>query len=93
MADGILVMSPEEARSKAIEMKNIATQLDELFNNVYTKIKEIDNVETGTYQGNNKPAQLRAQLEDFRKDFVLAYEQVIAFSDGIMTTANVSEQQ
>lgn len=93
MADGILVMSPEEARNKANEMKRIASELDELFNHVYTRIKEIDNVETGVYQGNNKPAQLRAELESFQKEFVLARDQVIAFADGVITTANVSEQQ
>ena len=51
MANGIMVVDTEEARTKAREMKNIAIDIEELLNDVSKKIDEINNVDTGIYQG------------------------------------------
>lgn len=93
MADGILVMNPEEARAKASEMTKIAYQLENLLNDVSKKINEIDNVDTGIYQGNRKPAELRAELDEFRTMFSLAYEQIIKSANDITAIANTIELQ
>ena len=93
MANGVVVISPAEAVRKAGEMKKIAGNLEELLNEAKTKINEIDNVETGTYQGSKKPAELRAELDSFSDMFYLAYEQIIKSADDIITMANVSENQ
>lgn len=93
MADGILVMNPEEARAKASEMSKIAYQIETLLNDVSKKISEIDNVDTGIYQGNRRPAELRAQLDEFRSLFNLAYEQIIKSANDITTIANTIEMQ
>lgn len=93
MADGILKLSPAEARAKAQEMKKIADEMQTLLNEVSVRMEEIDDVETGMYQGDNRPAQLRAELDDFRAIFNNAYEQITKSSNDIITIANVSEAQ
>ena len=93
MADGILKLSPAEARAKAQEMKKIADEMHELLNDASKRMEEIDNVETGMYQGDNRPAQLRAELDDFRAIFNNAYDQITKSSNDIIAIANVSEAQ
>lgn len=93
MSNGVVTISPAEAVRNATDMKKIAGNLEELLNNVSNRINEIDNVETGTYQGSKKPAELRAELDDFRDMFNLAYEQIVKSADDIIILANVSENQ
>jgi hypothetical protein len=93
MADGILKLSPAEARAKAQEMKKIADEMHTLLDEVSKRMEEIDNVETGMYQGDNRPARLRAELDDFRAIFNRAYEQITKSSNDIIAIANVSEAQ
>jgi hypothetical protein len=93
MQNGVVVISPQEAIRKAGEMKTLAGQIEELLNTVSKRISEVDNVDTGMYQGRKKPAELRAELDSFRDVFNLAYEQIIKSADDIVTLANVSENQ
>ena len=86
MADGNLVIRPDEARSKAQEMVNIAS----------AKMQEIDNVETGVYQNENassRPAELRAQLDEFRGIFNRAYEQIRKSADDIVKISYRVEEE
>jgi len=93
MANGIVVMNTAEARANAAEMKKIAVDLESLLNDVSKKIEEIDNVDTGVYQGNRRPAELRAELDQFRNVFNLAYEQIIKSADDITAIANTIEAE
>ena len=93
MADGIMVMETAEARNKAAEMNNIANDIESLLNDVSKKIDEINNVDTGIYQGNKKPAELKAELDEFRKLFNLVYGQVIKSADDITNIATTMEQE
>lgn len=93
MADGRLVMNPAEARAKASEMKNIANELETLLNAVSRKMQEIDNTETGIYQGSRRPAQLREELDSFRATFNLAHEQIVKSANDIITIANTAEAE
>ncbi len=93
MANGIVVMNTAEAKAKAAEMKKIAVDLESLLNDVSGKINEIDNVDTGIYQGNKRPAELRNELDEFRKMFNLAYEQIVKSADDITAIANTIEQE
>ena len=87
MANGIMIVDTDEARNKAREMRNIATEIEDLLNDVSKKIDEINNVDTGIYQGNKRPAELKAELDDFRKLFDLVYGQVLKSSDDIVNIA------
>lgn len=93
MADGRFVMSPAVAKDKAEQMIAMGRQLEELFNTVTKKIQEIDNTSTGTYQGDRKPAELRAQLESFRGTFERAVEQIIKSATDIKIMATVKENE
>ena len=93
MADGILKLTPAEARLKAQEMNKLADEIRELLDEVSKRMDEIDNVETGTYQGDNRPAQLRAELEEFKGIFSNAYEQINKSSGDIISVANRSEAE
>lgn len=93
MADGILRLNPAEARAKAQEMKKIADEMKTLLDEVSRRMEDIDNVETGIYQGDNRPAQLRAELNDFRAIFNNAYDQITKSANDIIAIANRSEAQ
>ena len=93
MANGIIVMNTAEAKANAAEMKKIAMDLESLLNDVSKKITEIDNVDTGIYQGNRKPAELRAELDSFREVFNLAYELILKSADDITAIATTIEAE
>ena len=93
MADGIMVMDTAEARSKASEMQTIAREIESLLNDMSKKIDEINNVDTGIYQGSKKPAELRAELDDFRRLFDKVYGQVLKSADDITVIANTLDQE
>jgi peptidoglycan hydrolase CwlO-like protein len=93
MANGIMIVDTDEARNKAREMRNIATEIEDLLNDVSKKIDEINNVDTGIYQGNKRPAELKAELDDFRKLFDLVYGQVLKSADDIVNIANTMDQE
>ena len=96
MADGNLVIRPEEARSRAQEMVKIAADLEDLLNTVSAKMEEIDSQETGIYQNENassRPAELRAQLDEFRGIFNRAYEQIRKSADDIIKISYRVEEE
>jgi hypothetical protein len=93
MADGNMVMDTAEGRNKATEMRNIAIQIEDLLNDVSRKIDEINNVDTGIYQGGKRPAELKAELDEFRRMFANVYGQILKSSDDIALIANTMEQE
>ena len=68
MADGKFLMNPGEARVRANEMTKIASELEMLLNDISRKMEEIDNVDTGVYQGDKKEIASKL-LDDDRVDF------------------------
>jgi hypothetical protein len=93
MADGKFLMNPGEARVRANEMTKIASELEMLLNDISRKMAEIDNVDTGVYQGDKKPAELRAELDQFRGMFNLAHEQIVKSANDIIRIANTMENE
>ncbi len=88
MADGNTRMLPEEARDKAEQMKKLAENIEALLNDVDAKMQEINDEETGTYQGKYKPSELRSELDSFRATFYQASGQIKLFATDVITTAN-----
>ena len=93
MADGKILMNPAEARVRANEMTKIASELEMLLNDISRKMEEIDNVDTGVYQGDKKPAELRAELDQCRGMFNLAHEQIVKSANDIIRIANTMENE
>ena len=91
MVTGEARLRPDEARAKARRMKEIANRLEEIMNNASKEIDKIDNVDTGIYQGNKNPAQLREELNSFRGKFNLTYGQITKSADDIISIANTKE--
>ena len=93
MADGSLKITPAEARAKAAELKSISSDIEMLLNEVSTKMEEIDSVEHGVYQGDNRPAQLRGELDSFRAMFDRAHEQIVKYANEINNIATTAENE
>lgn len=91
MSMGNLVITPEIARERAAEMKSLADELRNLLDVVSKEIDKIDNVDTGIYQGNGRPAEIKAELDQFRSHFSLAYAQIEKSADNIVEIANSVE--
>jgi uncharacterized coiled-coil DUF342 family protein len=93
MADGSLKITPAEARARADELKKISSEIEMLLNEVSTKMEEIDSVEHGVYQGDNRPAQLRGELDSFRAMFNKAHEQIDKYANDILKVTTTAENE
>lgn len=91
MADGITVIRPSEARDKATRMKTIADELQTLMRAATEEIEKINDVNEGIYQGAKKPAQLKAELDDFSREFYRTYGQIEKSAKDIIEIANTKE--
>ncbi len=88
MADGVLKIETGEAVSKAEQMKSLANNIEALLNDVDAKMREINDEEVGTYQGQYKPSELRQELDQFRATFYKFHEQINLFASDVIATAN-----
>lgn len=77
MADGNSKMDPHEAMDKADKMNDIASEIQDLLVLIKNRFDEIDNVETGTYQGSEKAVQLKSELDEFSNVFEPIYNQIV----------------
>lgn len=93
MQDGGNIISPAIAKDNAQQMIRIADTLKDLLNNVSKKIDEINNEQTGLYQGNRKPAQLKEELNAFRGLFENTYGQITKSASDIINIANTMENE
>lgn len=92
MADGKLRLNPAEARVKAQNMKQIASQLEELLNKVSQKMREIGSLDSGVYHS-MKAQQLRAELDSFGSMFHLVHEQIVKSANDIIAIADIKEKE
>lgn len=92
MADGNLKMNPSEARAKAQNMIQIASQLESLLTRVSQKMDEIGSLEAGVYYS-MKAQQLRAELNLCSSTFKSVYGQIVKSANDIITIADVKEQE
>lgn len=93
MADGRLEMNLAEATAKANEMVRISTEIENLLDDVSRKMQEINDENTGTYQGSKKPAELRAELDKFKGTFSKINEQIVKSSKDINAIAFTAENE
>lgn len=88
MADGIAKINPSEAIAKAETMKKLASEINNLLDSVDKKMQEINDESTNTYVGQRSPAELRAELDQYRSQFYKFYEQIELFSGNVVSIAN-----
>ena len=87
------IISPFVARENANEMIRIADSLQTLLDNVSKKIDEINNEQTGLYQGSRRPAELKEELVAFRGLFANTYGQITKSARDIIDIANTMENE
>ena len=85
--NGIAKINPGEAMSKANSMKGIAQDIETLLNKVDTRMRDINDEDTGMYHGGRKPSELRAELDEYKQGFYRFHEQIDAFADNIIRIA------
>lgn len=93
MADGTIKLSPAEARAKADQMEKTANEIQDLLNDILSVFNEIDNSDTGTYQGSRSAGELKANLDAFSNFFPSVYNQIIKSAGDIKLIANTMEQE
>lgn len=85
---GIAKINPEEARNKAELMRSLAKNINTLLDDVSKRMAEINDEDTGTYQGTKKASELREELDEFKKSFSNFYEQINTYAANIDAIAN-----
>ena len=91
MARGLI--NPEEARSKASNMKQLADELHELLDLITKAFNEVNRDDSTMYKGTKAAGELRAELDDFSSTFNSVYEQITKSADNIIATANIKEAE
>ncbi|MBR6133451.1 MAG: hypothetical protein IKQ29_01900 [Bacilli bacterium] len=91
--DGQLKMLPEDARQRANNIRRDAKNMNDLFTTINKYLSQINDESLGTYHGERKPSELRAELDAFASTFATFYEQVLKFASDVETAANVAEQE
>lgn len=86
--DGIAKINPSEAMSKAQNMKDLANSIQDLLDRVDMRMRDINDEQVGIYHGKNKPSELRSQLDEYKRSFSNFHDQINAFANNIITTAN-----
>ncbi len=84
---GIAKINPQEAMSKANNMKSIASNIEELLNKASRKLEEINDEDVGMYHGQRRPSELRAELDEYKQTFSRFHGQIDAYSDSIIAIA------
>ena len=86
MSDGIARISPEAASDKANSLRNYASDIERILEGLSKKMAEIDDETTGTYHGGKKPSELRAELDNARREFGRFKVQIDMFAANIDAT-------
>ena len=74
---GVLKLDPNEALSKANDIRTYATNVQEILEVMTKAMNEIDNESTGIYQGTNKARELKEKLDIIHSNFEPIYNQII----------------
>ena len=80
-------IKPEEARFKANFMKNIASELNEVLNDIDAKMQLIDNEDERIYSGSVGSASVRAEFDAYRKEFYKFSSQVEKYATDVEQAA------
>lgn len=90
---GVLKIDPNEALSKASNIRTYATNVQDVLEVISKAMNEIDDEGSGLYQGTNKARELKEQLEIIKTNFEPIYNQIMEFSNQIVAAANTALKQ
>ncbi len=90
---GNLKIDANEAKAKAINIRNYAGRVQEILDVISKAMNEIDDEGTGLYQGTSKSQELKEQLEIIKSNFEPIYKQIMAFANQIDMAASTALNQ
>lgn len=91
--DGKALIKPEDAKMSAEMMKELANTVEMILDDVSKRMQDINDESVGMYHGQRKPSELREQLDNYRPLFVLFHDQIRAYADQVILTANTMLNQ
>ena len=69
-------------------MKELANTVEMILEDVSTRMRDINDESVGMYHGQRRPSELREQLDAYKATFVLFHDQIRAYADQVILTAN-----
>lgn len=81
-------INPSEARAKAGMMRNIASELNAVLDDVDKRMQLIDSEDERIYSGSVGSASVRAEFDAYRREFVKFYSQIQKYAQNVEESAN-----
>ena len=78
-------ISKKEAALQAESLRKLASTIEDLLNKTSKQMEDINDEDTGMYQGDRKPSELRAELDEYRATFSKFHSQIDRYA-GIIDT-------
>ena len=91
--DGKALIKPEDAKMSANMMKELANTVEMILEDVSTRMNDINDESVGMYHGQYKPSELRDKLDTYKATFSLFHDQIRAYADQVVLTANTMLSQ
>mgnify|MGYP002509085563 CR=1 len=81
-------INPSEARAKAGMMRNIASELNAVLDDIDRRMQLIDSEDERIYSGSVGSASVRAEFDAYRREFVKFYSQIQKYAQNVEESAN-----
>lgn len=91
--DGKALIKPEDAKMSANMMKELANTVEMILEDVSTRMNDINDESVEMYHGQYKPSELRDKLDTYKATFSLFHDQIRAYADQVVLTANTMLSQ
>ena len=91
--DGKALIKPEDAKMSANMMKELANTVEMILEDVSTRMNDINDESVGMYHGQYKQSELRDKLDTYKATFSLFHDQIRAYADQVVLTANTMLSQ
>lgn len=81
-------INASEAHAKANLMRNVASELNALLDDVDRRMQLIDSEDERIYSGSVGSASVRAEFDTYRREFIKFYSQIQKYAQNVDESAN-----
>ena len=81
-------INASEAHAKANLMRNVASELNALLDDVDKRMQLIDSEDERIYSGSVGSASVRAEFDTYRREFIKFYSQIQKYAQNVDESAN-----
>lgn len=74
--DGVAKLNPSEATYMASVLRNNAAEIENLLNDVRTRMQDVNDSDVNMYHGKYKPSELKDELDQYASGFPAFHQQV-----------------